>query len=173
MPAVPVLFKWLAGRICVSLKPRVQDESPAGLATNHHHRGMEIGTSVPKTVMIVEDNELNMKLFNDLLRANGYVTLPMRNGYEALDALKENRPDLIIMDIQLPEISGLEVTKRIKQDEALRAIPVIAVTAFAMKGDEERIRQGGCEAYISKPISVKHFLDVVRKHLGPVEALVP
>ena len=99
-----------------------------------------------KTVMIVEDNELNMKLFNDLLRANGYGTLPMRNGYEALDALKEHRPDLIIMDIQLPEISGLEVTKRIKQDpdETLRAIPVIAVTAFAMKGDEERIRQGGC-----------------------------
>ena len=119
-----------------------------------------------KTVLIVEDNELNMKLFNDLLRANGYGTLPMRNGHEALDALKEHRPDLIIMDIQLPEISGLEVTKRIKQDEALRAIPVIAVTAFAMKGDEERIRQGGCEAYISKPISVMHFLDTIRQHLG-------
>jgi two-component system cell cycle response regulator DivK len=116
--------------------------------------------------MIVEDNELNMKLFNDLLRANGYSTLPMRNGYEALDALKEHRPDLIIMDIQLPEISGLEVTKRIKQDEALRAIPVIAVTAFAMKGDEERIREGGCEAYISKPISVSTFLDTIRQFIG-------
>ena len=121
-----------------------------------------------KTVMIVEDNELNMKLFNDLLRANGYATLPMRNGYEALDALKVHRPDLIIMDIQLPEISGLEVTKRIKQDEdeTLRAIPVIAVTAFAMKGDEERIRSGGCEAYLSKPISVGKFIETVRHFLG-------
>ena len=118
-----------------------------------------------KTIMIVEDNELNMKLFNDLLRANGYGTLPMRNGYEALDALKENRPDLIIMDIQLPEISGLEVTRIIKQDESLRSIPVIAVTAFAMKGDEERIREGGCEAYLSKPISVAKFLETVRTYL--------
>jgi two-component system cell cycle response regulator DivK len=118
--------------------------------------------------MIVEDNELNMKLFNDLLRANGYNTLPMRNGYEALDALKEQRPDLIIMDIQLPEISGLEVTKRIKQDEdaTLRAIPVIAVTAFAMKGDEERIRQGGCEGYLSKPISVSSFIATVKSFVG-------
>ena len=119
-----------------------------------------------KTVMIVEDNELNMKLFNDLLRANGYATLPMRNGYDALDTLKEQRPDLIIMDIQLPEISGLEVTRRIKQDERLKSIPVIAVTAFAMKGDEERIRQGGCEGYLSKPISVSTFLDTVRSYLG-------
>jgi two-component system, cell cycle response regulator DivK len=123
---------------------------------------------MPKTVMIVEDNELNMKLFNDLLRANGYNTLPMRNGYEALDALKEQRPDLIIMDIQLPEISGLEVTKRIKQDadETLRRIPVIAVTAFAMKGDEERIRQGGCEGYLSKPISVASFIATVKSFIG-------
>jgi two-component system cell cycle response regulator DivK len=123
---------------------------------------------MPKTVMIVEDNELNMKLFNDLLRANGYNTLPMRNGYEALDALKEHRPDLIIMDIQLPEISGLEVTKRIKQDPdvTLRAIPVIAVTAFAMKGDEERIRQGGCEGYLSKPISVASFIAAVKSFIG-------
>ena len=109
-----------------------------------------------------------MKLFNDLLRANGYATMPMRNGYEALDAQKEHRPDLIIMDIQLPEISGLEVTKRIKQDadETLRAIPVIAVTAFAMKGDEERIRQGGCEGYLSKPISVASFISTVKSFVG-------
>jgi two-component system cell cycle response regulator DivK len=116
--------------------------------------------------MIVEDNELNMKLFNDLLRANGYSTLPMRNGYEALDALKEHRPDLIIMDIQLPEISGLEVTKWLKEDDSLKSIPVVAVTAFAMKGDEEVIRQGGCEAYISKPISVTSFLETVRRFIG-------
>src|SRR3954471_19932519 len=122
--------------------------------------------AMAKTVMIVEDNELNMKLFNDLLRANGYSTLPMRNGYEALDALKDHRPDLIIMDIQLPEISGLEVTRRIKQDEELRHIPVIAVTAFAMKGDEERIRQGGCEGYLSKPISVASFIAAVKSFVG-------
>jgi two-component system cell cycle response regulator DivK len=121
---------------------------------------------MPKTVMIVEDNDLNMKLFNDLLRANGYDTLPMRNGHEALETLKGAKPDLIIMDIQLPEISGLEVTRIIKQDERLRDIPVIAVTAFAMKGDEERIRQGGCEGYLSKPISVATFVETVRTYVG-------
>ncbi|WP_026380842.1 response regulator [Afifella pfennigii] len=121
---------------------------------------------MPKTVMIVEDNELNMKLFNDLLKAKGYDTLPMRNGYEALETLKSERPDLIIMDIQLPEISGLEVTRIIKQDEELKHIPVIAVTAFAMKGDEERIRQGGCEGYLSKPISVASFIENVRSYIG-------
>ena len=126
-----------------------------------------------KKVLIVEDNELNMKLFHDLLDAQGYETLQTREGLEALSLAREARPDLILMDIQLPEISGLEVTKWLKDDEELSHIPVIAVTAFAMKGDEERIRQGGCEAYISKPISVMHFLEVVRKHLGPVEALVP
>ena len=119
-----------------------------------------------KTVLIVEDNELNMKLFRDLLEAHGYQTVCTSNGREALRLAREHRPALILMDIQLPEVSGLEVTKWLKEDDELRAIPVIAVTAFAMKGDEERIRQGGCEAYISKPISVMHFLDTVRKHLG-------
>jgi two-component system cell cycle response regulator DivK len=119
-----------------------------------------------KTVMIVEDNELNMKLFHDLLDAHGYRTLQTRNGMEALRLAREQRPDLILMDIQLPEVSGLEVTKWLKDDETLCDIPVIAVTAFAMKGDEERIRQGGCEAYISKPISIATFLDAVRRHLG-------
>ena len=119
-----------------------------------------------KTVMIVEDNELNMKLFNDLLCSKGYETLPMRNGHEALAMLKERHPDLIIMDIQLPEISGLEVTKLIKQNDQLKDIPIIAVTAFAMKGDEERIRQGGCEGYLSKPISVANFIETVKTFVG-------
>jgi two-component system cell cycle response regulator DivK len=119
-----------------------------------------------KTVMIVEDNELNMKLFHDLLAAQGYRTLQTRTGMEALRLAREQRPDLILMDIQLPEVSGLEVTKWLKDDEELADIPVIAVTAFAMKGDEERIRRGGCEAYISKPISIASFLDAVRRHLG-------
>lgn len=119
-----------------------------------------------KTVLIVEDNELNMKLFNDLLEAHGYRTLQTRNGLDAIEIARSHRPDLILMDIQLPEVSGLEVTKWLKEDDELRAIPVIAVTAFAMKGDEERIRQGGCEAYISKPISVAKFLETVRSYLG-------
>jgi two-component system cell cycle response regulator DivK len=121
---------------------------------------------LPKTVMIVEDNELNMKLFHDLLAAHGCRTLQSRTGMEALRLAREQRPDLILMDIQLPEVSGLEVTKWLKDDEELADIPVIAVTAFAMKGDEERIRRGGCEAYISKPISIATFLDAVRRHLG-------
>ena len=121
---------------------------------------------MPKKVLIVEDNELNMKLFHDLLEAQGYETLETREGLSALAIARAHRPDLILMDIQLPEISGLEVTKWLKDDEALAHIPVIAVTAFAMKGDEERIRQGGCEAYISKPISVSKFLETVKSYLG-------
>jgi two-component system cell cycle response regulator DivK len=120
-----------------------------------------------KTVLIVEDNELNMKLFRDLLEAHGYQTSGTSNGFEALDLVRKLRPDLILMDIQLPQVSGLEVTRWIKDDPELRAIPVVAVTAFAMKGDEERIRQGGCEGYISKPISVPHFLETIAKYIGP------
>ena len=119
-----------------------------------------------KKVLIVEDNELNRKLFHDLLDSQGYETLQTREGLQALALARAHHPDLILMDIQLPEISGLEVTKWLKDDEELSHIPVIAVTAFAMKGDEERIRQGGCEAYISKPISVMHFLETIRQHLG-------
>ena len=114
-----------------------------------------------KTVLIVEDNELNMKLFHDLLDAHGYRTLQTRNGLDALRIAREHRPNLILMDIQLPEISGLEVTKWLKEDDDLAHIPVVAVTAFAMKGDEEKIREGGCEAYISKPISVVSFLETI------------
>jgi two-component system, cell cycle response regulator DivK len=119
-----------------------------------------------KTVLIVEDNELNMKLFHDLLDAHGYATLQTRNGMDAMAIAREHRPSLILMDIQLPEVSGLEVTRWLKEDDDLRDIPVIAVTAFAMKGDEERIRGGGCEAYISKPISVMSFISTVRKFIG-------
>src|SRR5439155_24153534 len=116
------------------------------------------GRLLPKKVLIVEDNDLNMKLFNDLLVAHGYGTLPTKDGVEALALARQHHPDLILMDIQLPEVSGLQVTQWIKQDDDLRKIPIIAVTAFAMKGDEERMRDGGCEAYIAKPISVTSFL---------------
>ncbi|WP_274379610.1 response regulator [Azospirillum cavernae] len=119
-----------------------------------------------KTVLIVEDNELNMKLFHDLLEAHGYGTLQTRDGMEAMRLARQHRPDLILMDIQLPEVSGLEVTRWIKDDAELKSIPIIAVTAFAMKGDEEKIRQGGCEDYIAKPISVVKFLETVRRFLA-------
>jgi two-component system cell cycle response regulator DivK len=119
-----------------------------------------------KTILIVEDNELNMKLFHDLLEAHGYKTLQTKDGMEALRLAREHLPNLILMDIQLPEVSGLEVTKWIKEDESLKHIPVIAITAFAMKGDEEKIRAGGCEAYIAKPISVASFMGVIQKTLG-------
>lgn len=119
-----------------------------------------------KRVMIVEDNELNMKLFQDLLEARGYEILQTRDGMEALKMARAEKPDLILMDIQLPEVSGLEVTKWLKEDDDLKAIPVIAVTAFAMKGDEEKIREGGCEAYIAKPISVSNFLATVEQFLS-------
>ncbi len=119
-----------------------------------------------KTVLIVEDNELNMKLFNDLLETRGCRILQTRNGVEAVKIARESKPDLILMDIQLPEVSGLEVTQWLKDDEELKSIPVVAVTAFAMKGDEEKILKGGCEAYLSKPISVAKFFDTVDHFLG-------
>jgi len=124
------------------------------------------GQRAGRKVLIVEDNELNMKLFNDLLEAHGYTTLQTKNGRDALDIARLHRPDLILMDIQLPEVSGLEITKRLKEDEELRGIPVVAVTAFAMKGDEEKIRQGGCEGYIAKPISIAGFMKFGEHHLS-------
>ena len=128
--------------------------------------GENASRRLAKKVLIVEDNDLNMKLFNDLLEAQGYDTLQTKDGVEALKLARQHRPHLILMDIQLPEVSGLEVTKWIKQDDDLRAIPIIAVTAFAMKGDEEKIRSGGCEAYIAKPISVASFLRTVERFLA-------
>jgi len=120
-----------------------------------------------KTVLIVEDNHLNMKLFHDLLEAHGVNTVETMDGKNVLELAREHKPDLILMDIQLPEISGLDVTKMLKADEGLKSIPVIAVTAFAMKGDEQKIREGGCEDYISKPISVGNFMDTINRYLEP------
>ncbi|MBV8736673.1 MAG: response regulator [Alphaproteobacteria bacterium] len=119
-----------------------------------------------RKVLIVEDNDLNMKLFNDLLTAHGYDTLQTKDGMEALVLARRHRPDLILMDIQLPEVSGLEVTKWIKKDRELKLIPVVAITAFAMKGDKERICCSGCEDYIAKPISVTSFLQTVERFMS-------
>ena len=141
--------------VAASVRPRLQEESPPTPLP-----------AQPKTILVVEDNELNMKLFHDLLEAHGYNILQTRDGMEALKLARAHKPDLILMDIQLPEVSGLEVTKWIKEDDALKAIPIIAVTAFAMKGDEEKIREGGCEAYIAKPISVASFVAAVKSFIG-------
>lgn len=118
-----------------------------------------------KKIFIVEDNELNMKLFNDLLEAHGYETVTTRDGTKALDIAKDSKPDLILMDIQLPEVSGLDITRQIKMDDDLKNIPIIAVTAFAMKGDEDKIRECGCNGYISKPISIVTFIETIQNHL--------
>ncbi len=123
-------------------------------------------TGTKKKILIVEDNDLNLKLFRDLLNANGYDTVETKEGREAITLARTIRPDLILMDIQLPEISGLEVTERIKSDRDISHIPIIAVTAFAMKDDEEKILRAGCEAYISKPISIGDFLKAVKKFLN-------
>ena len=119
-----------------------------------------------KRILIVEDTEDNRQIMRDLLSNAGYTLIEAQTGEEGVAMAKQHRPDLILMDIQLPEVSGLEVTKWLKEDDSLKSIPVVAVTAFAMKGDEEVIRQGGCEAYISKPISVTSFLDTVRRFIG-------
>ncbi|MDX1922925.1 MAG: response regulator [Alphaproteobacteria bacterium] len=118
-----------------------------------------------KTILIVEDNELNAKLFRDLLSSKGHRILETREGMQAIRLAQTEKPDLILMDIQLPEISGYDLIRMIKEDASLRPIPVIAITAFAMKGDEERIRQSGCDDYLSKPISVGKFFQTVQKYL--------
>ena len=123
-----------------------------------------------KRILIVEDNDLNMRLLHDLLEVHGYATLQTKDGMEALKLARLHHPDLILMDIQLPDVSGLEVTKWIKGDDDLKTIPIIAVTAFVMKGDEEQIREGGCDAYIAKPISVVNFLGTVRRLLNQEQA---
>ena len=117
-------------------------------------------------ILVVEDNELNLKLFCDLLRAHGYVAEPVRDGREAVERARGFSPDLIVMDIQMPHISGLELIEQLKGDSALRAIPIMAVTAYAAKGDEERIRDAGAEGYVSKPISVVKFVEAVRNLLA-------
>ncbi|WP_370930810.1 response regulator [Bartonella sp. DGB1] len=119
-----------------------------------------------KKVMVVEDNELNMKLFCDLLESCGYETIKVKDGVNIVEIVNKHMPNLILMDIQLPEISGLEAMKLVKQEEQIKHIPIIAVTAFAMRGDEEKMLQGGCEDYISKPISIEPFLTKIKSYLG-------
>ncbi len=121
-----------------------------------------MGAGVAKRVLVVEDNELNLKLFCDLLRAHEFVAEPVRDGREAVARAREFVPDLVIMDIQMPHVSGLDLIQQMKRDSALRAIPIMAVTAYAGREDEERIRAAGANAYVSKPISLARFIEEVR-----------
>lgn len=116
-----------------------------------------------KRILIVEDNELNLKLFTDLLRAHGFVVEPLTDGREALETAREFKPDLVIMDIQMPHVSGLDLIGQMKRDATLKPIPILAVTAYAGKGDEERIREAGAEGYVSKPVSVMKFVEAVQE----------
>jgi two-component system, cell cycle response regulator DivK len=122
---------------------------------------------VAKTILIVEDNTLNMKMLADLLGSQGYAVLQAEDGEPGFSMAKLHRPDLILMDIQLRDVSGLEVTRRLREDPETKDIPVVAVTAFAMRGDAERLLAGGCDGYVPKPISPKRFLDTVRDFIGP------
>lgn len=124
---------------------------------------------VAKRIMVVEDNDLNRKLFCDVLKANGFAVDPVAEGEKVLDTARETSPDLIIMDIQLGGMSGVDLIEAAKQDMLLREIPVLAVTAFAAKGDEERIRSAGAAGYLSKPVSIMPFMTAV-KQLVDVDA---
>ena len=116
-----------------------------------------------KRILVVEDNDLNRKLFCDLLRANGFVVEPVADGEIVIERTRQFVPNLVIMDISLPTVSGLDLIEQIKADKDLRAIPILAVTAYAGKGDEDRIRQAGAEGYLAKPVSIGPFMVAVRK----------
>jgi two-component system cell cycle response regulator DivK len=127
--------------------------------------------SAAKRILIVEDNELNMKLLHDVLAAHGYAITATREGGAALPLARETRPDLILMDLQLPDISGLDAVRQLKEDDETRQIPVVAVTAFAMIGDKDRALGAGCDGYVAKPIHLHDFLEVVRRFIGAPEQL--
>lgn len=128
---------------------------------------MEDDAALPRPVLVVEDNELNLKLFCDLLRAHGFVPTPVRDGREAVARARETAPDLIVTDIQLPHVTGLELIQRFRADPRLKHVPIMAVTAYAGHDDEARIRAAGATAYVSKPISVLRFIEEVRALLAP------
>jgi two-component system cell cycle response regulator DivK len=123
-----------------------------------------------KTVLVVEDNDANMRLYHDVLEVHGCTVLQAKDGTEGWRIAREHRPDLILMDIQLPGVSGLEVIKQLKANETLKSIPVIAITAFATPGDEGKFWEGGCDAYIAKPISIPNFLQTLERLVKPLVA---
>jgi two-component system cell cycle response regulator DivK len=123
---------------------------------------MVITRRMAKRILVVEDNDLNRKLFCDVLRSQGFAVEPVADGLDALERAREFVPNLVIMDIQLPNVSGLDLIEAAKKDPVLRTIPVLAVTAYAGKGDEERIREAGAEGYLAKPVSIGPFMRAVR-----------
>ena len=114
-------------------------------------------------ILVVDDIEANVRLLEAKLTAEYYEVLTAPDGPTALAMAASEKPDIVLLDVMMPGMDGFTVCRTLKEDEELASIPVVAVTAFAMKGDEERIREGGCEAYISKPISVSHFLDTIKR----------
>src|SRR5258708_7443928 len=122
-----------------------------------------------KRILIVEDNELNMKLLRDVLEAYGYETITTGEGGAAFALAREKKPDLILMDLQLPDVSGFDAVRQLKETEETRPIPVVAVTAFAMVGDERRALTSGCDAYLAKPILLRDFLDLVERFIGAAD----
>ncbi|HML10319.1 MAG TPA: response regulator [Stellaceae bacterium] len=128
--------------------------------------GVDTARPAAKRILVVEDNELNMKLLNDVLEAHGYEVMSTGRGTEAVEWARRYLPDLILMDLQLPDLSGLDATRQLKADPGTRAIPVIAVTAFAMAGDEKRALEHGCDAYVAKPIVLKDFLNLIANYIG-------
>lgn len=120
-----------------------------------------------KLILHVEDNQYNRKIIRDLLSKNNYEIVEAHNGEAALEALTRQRPDLILMDVQLPKLSGLEVTRRIRTDPSLARIPVIAITSFALSGDDRLALEAGCNAYIAKPFRPRDLLEIIRRFLGP------
>jgi two-component system cell cycle response regulator DivK len=131
------------------------------------------GSAPRQTILIVEDNELNLKLLKDILDSRGYSTVVTGLGVDALRLARQHLPDLILLDIQLPDITGTEVARRLKADRQTHAIPIIAVTAFAMSGDRERILESGCDDYISKPFNLRALLALVEQHIGGITAETP
>ena len=134
-------------------------------------RGVGSGSGLAR-ILIVEDNALNIKLFCDLLAAHGHQPQAVTDSRQAIDIAREFGPDLVITDIQLPHVSGLELIRMLRTDEQLNAVPIMAVTAYAGQGDEERVRGAGAQAYVSKPISVMRFVQEVEALLGPKEPVL-
>ena len=129
-------------------------------------QGDEPPRSAPKRILIVEDNELNMKLLHDVLEAHGYAMITTGEGAAAIALARDYQPDLILMDLQLPDVSGFDAVRQLKDDEQTRAIPVVAVTAFAMVGDERKALMSGCDGYVAKPIRLREFLEIVERFIG-------
>jgi two-component system cell cycle response regulator DivK len=147
------------------MKPAATTASPNRfMAMSGEDANHPIEAPAGKLILIVEDNELNMRLLNDVLEAHGYAIIKTGAGEEAIELARREQPDVILMDIQLPDISGLEATRRLKEDSATHDIPIIAVTAFAMSGDEKKIRDSGADAYVAKPIMLQPFLALLERY---------